>query len=337
MNGILVIKQNQKFFSSENFNYIFNMKNGNTMFWGKTKKDNPDISPFPMLIDMEITDICNGYNGVPCPFCYKSNTKCGTYMPFNIAKNIIDKLPRGTTQIAFGVDATCSSNPDAFSIFNYAREKGFIPNVTVANVNMNLASKLAGVCGAVAVSRYEDKEICYNSVKNLTDMGLEQVNIHLMISRETLHWAYETIKDISTDNRLKKLNAIVFLSLKQKGRGTNFHPASIQDFNSIIEGVENNHINYGFDSCSANKFLATKYGQKFSEYVEPCESSLMSGYINTRGRYFPCSFIEGTRGWEEGIPVLEYENFYEIWNSKKNLEFRRKVLDCKRSCPVFKV
>lgn len=107
--------------------------------------------------------------------CYKSNTPNSGYVtPLEEAKKIIDKLPKQCTQIAFGTDAKLESNPEWYEIFKYARESGFIPNVTVADITEEKAKKLASVCGAVAVSRYNDKDICYNSVKYLTDAGMKQ-------------------------------------------------------------------------------------------------------------------------------------------------------------------
>ena len=72
-------------------------------------------------------------------------------------KKVIDAMPF-VTQIAFGVDAQCTSNPYTFEIMKYAREKGIVPNVTVADISDNTADFLATTCGAVAVSRYANKD-----------------------------------------------------------------------------------------------------------------------------------------------------------------------------------
>lgn len=331
-----------KFFRSPEFNYTFNSANGYTEVWGATREQDPECAPFPLIADIEITTICNGIgNYGPCPFCYKSNTSKGEYMPLSVAKQVIDKLPTQLTQIAFGVDAKLESNPDWYEIFKYAREKTFIPNVTVADVDEATAKKIALVCGAVAVSRYADKNICYDTVKRLTDKGMNQVNIHCMASKNTLDACYETIEDIRKDPRLAKLNAIVFLSLKRKGRGKNYSPLTPEEFAGIVNTCMKYGIRYGFDSCSGHKFLSAIRGtvnESLAKYCMPCESTRESCYINVRGEYFPCSFTEGTLGWEKGIDVVNCENFVEdVWRHPRTHNFREVLLmnDC--HCPVYNV
>jgi len=324
-----------KTFRSPECNYIFNSKNGMTLMWGRTPQEDFDVAPFPLIFDMEITEICKGPGGVPCPFCYKSNLpNKGKYTPFDKAKKIIDKLPEKLTQIAFGVDAQCESNPDWFDIFKYAREKTFIPNVTVADITQETADKISDVCGAVAVSRYANKEFCYNS---LSKLKLKQKNIHQMISQETFEQALETLEDIKNDDRLKDLNAIVFLSLKKKGRGCSFNRLTNEQFEELITKCAELGISYGFDSCSATKYLLTEYGQKNVQFVEKCESSLSSGYCNVDGDFFPCSFTEGLGNWKEGINIIDAESFDDVWNHPKVQIFREELLMNKRNCPIYNV
>ena len=94
---------------------------------------------------------------------------------------------------------------------DHCRDLGVVPNITVAEISDEVADKLANVMGACAVSRYEDKEICYDSVKSLTDRGMSQVNMHFMIAEETYDRCLETLNDILNDKKLAKLNAIVLL------------------------------------------------------------------------------------------------------------------------------
>jgi hypothetical protein len=340
--GMLVVTSKSKRFHSPSCNYAFNRNNGDTFIWGKTQEEDIDVTPFPVILDMEITSICSGIgNEGPCPFCYKANTAKGTYMSFEVAKSIIDKMPLMLTQIAFGLDAKCESNPDWFKIFQYAKSKSFTPNVTVADISQETAEKLASVCGAVAVSRYAKKEYCYNSVKKLSDAGMKQVNMHIMLSAETKSMVKETLHDIVHDKRLSGLNAIVFLSLKRKGRGSNYTALTTEEFKEIIELAHKYKIHYGFDSCSAHKYLAAI--KDFPKYdiiklgVESCESSCQSAYINEHGEYFPCSFTEGTPGWETGIKLSEYYTFDDVWNHPRTIEFRNKLLANNRACIIYEV
>ena len=86
---------------------------------------------------------------------------------------------------------------------------------------------LAKTCGAVAVSYYGPQ--CFKSVKELTSRGMKQVNIHSMLSEETYDDCMELIDHVMFNDYLKDLNAVVFLMLKQKGRGQKLHTLSDAD------------------------------------------------------------------------------------------------------------
>lgn len=333
-----------KEFHSPEFNFRFNSSNGYTEVWGVTEEHDPEFAPFPLIADMEITTSCNGIGDYgPCPFCYKSNTKNGTYMPFTLARRIIDKFPKHLTQIAFGTDAKLESNPDWYKIFSYAKQKGIIPNVTVADINQKTADMLASVCGAVAVSRYSDADICYNSIKRLIDAGLKQVNMHVLLSMETLPMIYRTLFDLDIDPRLKGLNAIVLLSLKRKGRGINYHPVPKDGFNQLMDILLDSDHNFGFDSCTAHKVLdyIEERGPEYAflkQYCTPCESTRESCYINVHGMFYPCSFVEGTPGWEQGLDIVRANDFIEgIWHHPKTCLFRERLLMEGCHCPVYNV
>lgn len=346
--GNYEVKENGKIKQvvSKYYNYFFKKDNGFFARWGETLNDDPDYSPFgPELIDCEVTDICYGPkgDGNVCSFCYKSNTPNGKYMSFETFKKVFDSIPKTVTQIAFGVDSQCITNPDVFKIMQYSRDNGVIPNVTVANVSDEVADKISNLCGAVAVSRYEDKELCYDSVKKFIDRGMKQTNIHLMISQETLETAYETLFDYMYDLRLKNLNAIIFLSLKQKGRGEKYTPLTQDQFDKLTEFCLKNNIPIGFDSCSVPKLTNTlsnypKIKADVEKYIEPCESGCFSWYCNTEGTFFPCSFVEGEGEWENGINIDEVNDFInDVWYNEKVKEFRNKLLCNNKKCPMFNI
>jgi MoaA/NifB/PqqE/SkfB family radical SAM enzyme len=341
-------KGNLKWFRSSDCNWNFNYETGFTSIWGKTPDDDSDFSPMPMILDIEVTTKCKGPGGNLCKFCYKSNNPNGDNMSFETFKAIIDKMP-WLTQVAFGADAQCESNPDIWEMMKYCRQKRIVPNITVADISDETADKLSTYCGAVAVSRYDDKDLCYDSVKRLTDRGMNQVNIHQMISKETLEMALDTTKDSKEDPRLAKLNAIVYLSLKKKGRAIkSFNCLSQNEFNFLMIYAMRNKVSIGMDSCSAHKFLnfveiMKQVNPKFDpsmmiKSVEPCESTCFSSYINTYGEFYPCSFTEGTKSWKSGILVPDCNDFiHDIWNHPRTIEFRETLLKGKRNCPIFEV
>jgi len=252
------------------------------------------------------------------------------------------------TQCALGITGI-QTNPDFFPMMEHARENGVIPNFTLTGIDLTdeLAARTAQIAGAVAVSVYQtDKNIGYNTIHKLTTLGMNQVNIHLMVSKQTHQFAHEVIQDITNDPRLEKLNAIVFLGVKPKGRAkTNFTPLPFNDFAVMTAQCMEKGVNFGFDSCSAPKF--EKFAQSLPnakallQVSESCESGLFSSYINQEGKFFPCSFCEGENEWVEDISVLEYDSFLDVWHHPRVKEWREKLLGATRNgcrpCLAFPV
>ena len=334
---------------SENYNFMFNKADGFFARWGKTQEDDGDLEiGLPEIADIEIAEVCEGVPGIgPCSFCYKSNTGFkGDNMSLDTFKNIFDKLPPTVTQIAFGC-GTLRRHPEMWDIFNYSKENGVTPNLTInGDVDDHEFDKIADKCGACAVSIY-DKNLSYDAIKKLTDRGMTQVNIHYMISEETYEKAFEIMDDIKTDPRLEKLNALVFLSLKPKGRSINsFNKLSKDKFDELIKYALDNKVPFGFDSCSAQKVMSYIDDQDgklddLKNHVEPCESTLYSLYIDVNGDFYPCSFSPDTPGWEKGISVLESTNFLsDVWNNDKTKLFRDNVIQCRgcgKSCSLYEI
>ena len=337
---------NVKIIEGKDFNHYFRKSDGLSLTWGKTKDDDPEFSPVgPLIADIEIVKGCRGIrnkDGIRkvCPFCYKSNEPNDVdYMTFDNFKQILDKLPKSLGQIAFGVDAEANLNPDLEKILRYCREKYIIPNITIADTDDNTTKMLAELCGAIAVSYYpfQNKDICYNLIEKLTKKhGMKQVNIHCLVSAEMENSIYELIEDIKTDRRLKYLNAVVFLSLKTKGRGDAHKRLSDEKYNDLVETLIESSIPFGFDSCSAFRFLnAIKHlphlYEEYKTFAEPCESTRMSLYINEKCEFYPCSFTEKTGNWEKGINLLEIDDFLkDVWYNKNVKNTRKQIISCNK-------
>jgi len=340
------------------YNWRFNTETGFFMRWGKTLEDDPQFSPYgPEILDIEVSTICHG-PGKPCPWCYKSNTAQGRNMSLETFKVVLDKIPKNLTQIAFGI-GDIDSNPDLFDMFAWSRSKGVIPNVTINGWRMTdiLYNKLARLCGAVAVSHYSDEE-CLNAVWELTSRGMDQVNIHKLLAKETLDECYKLIDLASKDGdkRLDKLNAIVFLLLKPKGKRNKFTCVdNLEDYEKLFKYAQKRGVQFGMDSCSGPNLLKATEGQNLfnPDSVEPCESTLFSLYINVDGEVFPCSFAEGQPDWERGLSMLDNRDFLQdIWHGSKLDIWRQGLLsstmtnskcqscvfkDGCRSCPEFDI
>lgn len=369
---LITDKKNNKFLKSDNYNFAFNHKNGKFDRWGKAKEDDSHLHlGLPEIADIEISEVCSA----GCKFCYKSNTTNGRNMSFETFKIIFDKLPPTVTQIAFGigdlpipkyfdneVEITkdqyydninnkdynikwFGGNPEMLDMFQYCKDHGVVPNLTINGFRMTeeVADKLKELCGAVAVSVY-DNESSYNTIKMLTDREMTQINIHFFLAEETYDNLFKLIHDVKTDSRLDKLNSIVLLSLKKKGRAikNNFNSLSMEKFKYLINYFIDNKVSFGFDSCTAQKVTEatrhTGYYNSIKDLIEPCESTIFSMYINVEGIYYPCSFTEGTDEWEEGIDILKVKDFLsEVWYSKKVTIFKNKCIECRNngiSCPA---
>jgi len=336
--------------NDDSFHLLFLKQNGWTAKWGKTFDDDPLYCPFGNEIaDIEITKMCRGIRNkdgkrTPCPWCYKSNSPNGTFMNFETFKNIFNTLNAQSTmtQIAFGVDAEASDvlNPDIWKIMDYTIQNGVTPNITVADIDEHTAKNLVKRCGAIAVSMYGliDKNRCYDTVKLLVDEARKiekkmKINIHCLLSKETYESVFELMNDRITDKRLESMGAIVFLSLKQKGRGEYFNRITDEEFKKIIDISFGNKISIGFDSCSAPKFLKSIEDRpdknELKNYVESCESTLYSLYIDANGMFYPCSFMEKEGDWKTGIDMTKVEDFIkEVWNEERVVKWRNASIKC---------
>lgn len=335
---------------SKFYNYNFNVETGEFARWGIMPSHDPKSAPFPEILDIEITTKCNGPANKLCGFCYKSNNPNGHNMSFEEFKNIIDKMPF-LTQCALGADAQGITNPDMIEMMRYARSKGIIPNLTIADVSDDVAGVLADVAGAVAVSVYKHAgfDVAFDSVQRLARAGQKQINLHFMISNKTIDDAYKVMEAMKSDPRLDQVNAIVFLGLKQKGRGTKYEGVTREQYRELVEHCLANGIPFGFDSCSAPAFIDSVVDhpnyEQFKMMAEDCESTLFSSYINERGVFFPCSFTENwdKGGWAEGIDVLAADDFIkDVWFHPRTAEFRKALIgntDCNgcRNCPAYAV
>lgn len=360
MTATITYDQEWKLYRSDDYNYDFNRYTGYFKRWGKTENDDPKVGSLE-IFDLEIDERCNGIpspgaeTATPCTFCYKSNTKVGRYMTFETFKGIFDKLPPSLMQIAFGI-GDIQGHPDLFKFFDYClhneHNPGVIPNITTNGygVTPELAAKIASYGGGVAVSRYENYDVCYNAVKNLTDAGILQVNIHQLISVESLQSCYQVIDDVASDPRLAKVRYILFLTLKPKGKRNKWHVLkNVDEYRKLIEYAWEKNVNIGFDSCSAPTFLASVKDhpefEKLNAMVEACESDRFSGYANVEGIWSHCSFTEGIESWGT-VDLKTIDDFdRDLWNNPVVTRFRE-CLTCQKNdhlgkevylCPVFKL
>jgi MoaA/NifB/PqqE/SkfB family radical SAM enzyme len=230
----------------------------------------------------------------------------------------------------------------------WLREQNIVPNGTVADITCETADRIARHFGACAVSDHflscAGNGICYDNVKRLTDRGMKQVNIHYVLAEETYENAFQVLRDTQNDGRLTGLNALVFLSLKTKGRAAagGFHRLDEARFARLIRTALDMGVNTGFDSCAFPKFARTVRGlpneRSLLTMAEGCESfGRFSLYINVDGECYPCSFCEGAAGWEHGLDVLNTDFLPEVWNDSRFAAGREALRKNSGICPVYTV
>ena len=337
------------FCEDHSYNCFFSKTTGLNIRFGKEVDDDVEFCELgPEILDLEIaTGNCPPVKGSSnCAYCYKNNTsRCGKNMSFETFKKIVDSFPMNLSQIAFGITGL-KSNPDMPKMFSYCREVGIIPNVTTVGVDMDdeILDVLCKKCGAVAVSCYTGaKELCYKTIKLVHDRAKEKfcrdmhVNMHILVSKQNMDHLRDVLKDIA-DKKVDGLRSVVFLRIKPKGRAENMDctvPHSI--YEELVDFCIKNNISFGFDSCSATPVMEVLKAMGKLELctsVEPCESNRLSSYISVDGKYWGCSFAEGT-DFIKPVNVLDYDSTISWWNS----DDVKKARFCKnpacKSCPLY--
>lgn len=97
---IIFENNDKKIVKSENYNYQFDKKTGYFARWGKTKDDNPEYAPAPEILDLEITDICEGINGKVCPFCFPE----GTMIKISTGEKDIKDIVKGDKVYSYNIE-----------------------------------------------------------------------------------------------------------------------------------------------------------------------------------------------------------------------------------------
>ena len=359
---MIVDLPNKKYITSPDYNLVFDKQTGFTARWGRTKDDDPQYSPFgPEILDLEISSAAendteannplhittnHGCHGLGCrQFCYKKNRpNKSVHMSLDTFKNIMDRMPKSLCSIAFGVLSPIEQHPEVWDIFEECRKRDVVPCVTInQEIDIEVSNNLSMLCGAVAVSvNPYNKEQAYNTIGKLSiSCGMKQVNIHIVLSNDSVEFIKEVVDDIKSDERLSKLNAMVMLSFKDKANTHCMEPISSSYYREVIDYCMDAEINFGFDSCSAKAYLEAIKDhpdrERLANYVEPCESMMFSAYIDVNAKLYACSFLENRGMWLDGIDVLEYNNFMDVWNCTKVQEWRKVLLKTERGCPEYRI
>jgi len=250
-----------------------------------------------------------------------------------------------------------------------------VTDKTAAEIGMHF-----GACSVSYHGDYEvlaDTIMKLGLARVMPGATLAQINIHFMLSEETYEDCLKLFEFVQTDYRFKEnFNAIVLLGLKQCGRAeTGYSKISDRKFRDLVRIAFEKKIGIGFDSCTANRFakaaeiLSQEKIQQIEEgliddfevgpqiprpevilekmklkqllqLVEPCESGLFSSYVNVKGEYHHCSFMEQT-GKFRGLNLIDPDaltKFEDYWPHSRDMHvWRDELKKSNRSCPVYDV
>ena len=182
-----------------------------------------------------------------------------------------------------------------------------------------------------------DKNLCYNTIKRFNERSPNFCNMHLILSDYNLNFVNEVLDDIEA-GKVEGLRNIVFLRCKPVGRASKL-PCTLspETLDSVITRCTKIGIGYGFDSCSCGlvqDYFKSKGKEDLIKYCEPCESSRQSGYINTFGQYYHCSFCEHVPNFKSYNFLTDDFDFNKFW--VEDCEKYRQM-DTMNNCPCFKI
>ena len=309
------------------YHFLADAESGVTFRWGKTLEEDPPFAPIPELADISISNKCSK----GCSFCYKDSTPEGETMSLDEYCKVLDSINSpeyGTIfQVAIGGGEPLE-HPDFLKIVDETVKRGIVLNFTTNGclLTRNICAKLKGRIGALAISASSIADLKrIQSAIECAD-GLK-VNIHYILSKESIAEATEIVE--GTHNELLKgINAVVFLTYKPAGRGTD--ELLLEDENkqkAFVEAVKSPKIacKIGFDACFVPMLIQGKAVR--NEMVDVCEGGFFSVYIDENMNVSPCSFS----GDKDTYSLKKYD-FYDIWLNKLQKYRERVKNECKRDC-----
>lgn len=322
------------------YNFIADQESGMTFRWGKNFEDNPSFAPVPELVDISISNHCSK----GCDYCYRDSNPDGSFMSLDDYKFILSSLNHrkygNVFQVALGGGEPLE-HPEILEILDLTKQYNIVPNFTTngENITKTLVDNINGKVGAIAVSLNNMNDIDYSKIELLIEGGI-RTNIHYVIDKNNIKQAIQILEG-EFNKKLKKVNAIIFLTFKPSGRGISNHILGDDScLHKFLEKIDNNKAscNIGFDACFVP--LLMRYTKTNIDFIDSCEVGYFSVYIDENLRVSPCSFSNG----KDSYSLKEFD-FYDIWLNKFN-SFRAKStnnckqecnskINCKGSCPYF--
>ncbi|RCW23450.1 radical SAM/SPASM domain-containing protein [Marinilabilia salmonicolor] len=313
-----------KQFKEHNYSIFFNKSNG--CFIRLEDKGYPEVfwSPdAPELLDVSITNRCT----MQCEFCYRCSSPEGIDISLDDYKRIVDEASKlGVLQIALG-GGNPNEHPDFIDILKYTHDKGIVVSYTSNGLGLSkeILKATEEFCGAMAISAYAPYEILKNAILSIKEFDIK-TNIHYILKKDTVSDAIEWL--VSPPGFLDYINAIVFLNYKPSIEGLDLSLNDERDILRFFDSVNNKKhpVKIGFDSCSISGVI--KYIKTNEAFIEPCEASRFSAFINESLEMFPCSFMSNSNNCGD----LRVNSIQDIWQGNvhfKNMRSKIENNNCK--------
>ena len=311
------------------YHFRADAQTGLTMRWGKTLREDPIWAPVPELADISISNHCSK----ECSYCYRMSTKNNEFMSLEQYERVLDSLnhPKygNVFQVALGGGEPLE-HPQFVQIIEATLKREIVPNFTTNGMFLteDVCKEIQGKVGAVALSITKVKELERKKVAMLKKYNM-RTNVHYALSANNIEEAIEIVSGIHNE-AFEGVNAIIFLTYKPAGRGTEDGVLKAGDemdrFVQKVNDYSNKVLKIGFDACFVPNLLHK--GFKHAEMVDVCEAGFFSVYVDHKMNVSPCSFSGGKDAYS-----LEEYDFYDIWENKfadyrGRLQNKCKHVDC---------
>jgi len=311
------------------------METGQEILSGINKNSDPFVLDMASLLDVGVMGFCNN----SCSTCYQGTNHYDSHMSLENFKLIVDQTKDYINQIAIGGFGSPDQHPQFKEILEYCRQNNIVPNYTTSgngltDEQIKISKKY---CGAVAVSDY-DQPFTYSAINRFLNAGIK-TNIHFIFSSERFERAIDILdgKDVWNNQfDVSKLNAVIFLLFKPKGKGKGRYDLVPTDnqIKSFIQKIRNPKVKFklGMDSCLVNQLARIDKLTKTEKlFLDTCEASRASMYITPDMLAVPCSFADYEKN---GVKITPENTIKNIWdNSDSFNNCRYSLLECPIECP----
>ena len=313
---------------SKEYNFVGDTISGVTFRWGKNFQEDAYRAPIPELVDISISNHCTK----GCTFCYRNSTPNNIFMSVEdyetAIRSLYDSRWGNVFQVALGGGEPLE-HPQFLEILKVTKKYNVVPNFTTngLHITKEIARQIKPLVGAVAISFPNILSIKNSKAHIFIEEGIK-TNIHFILDRKSIKQGIEILQG-KHNELLKGFNAVIFLTFKPMGRGSEDNCLELNDdLKTFCNLVDANYcaVNIGFDSCfmpMLMHFTNTKI-----DFIEPCECGFFSAYIDENLNVKPCSFANNSHDTYN----LKQYSFKEIWNNLYERYRNAQVNTCQRTC-----